>query len=175
MATKKFVCSLNSESLRNISRQLRNYKNDLETRTYLFAQELAKMGQDVAKAYIVSYDATFTTELYNSINVYETKHTQTEFVFVLQADSDHAIFVEFGTGQRGSENPYPYEMPVNWQYNSGRTIIQLANGEYGWFYPIDENRTQWRFTQGMPSRPFMHDTSVILHENIIKIARKVFA
>ena len=91
------------------------------------------------------------------------------------ADSHHAAFVEFGTGQFGLESAYPYPFPegVDWQYNTGETIFEISPGQYGWFYPGDDGR--WYFTQGMPSRPFMYETSLELMNLVVTTAKEVFA
>jgi hypothetical protein len=83
------------------------------------------------------------------------------------------MFVEFGTGQIGQEAPYPYELPdgVSWEYNTGKTIFEVSPGQYGWFYKRDG---QWYFTQGMPSRPFMYETSLDLYRIVEKTAKEVF-
>ena len=90
------------------------------------------------------------------------------------AGTDHAAFVEFGTGIVGKQSPYPYQLPegVDWQYASGKTIRQLADGRYGWFYPADDGK--WYFTEGMPSRPFMYMTAIELCDIVSQTAKVVF-
>ena len=74
----------------------------------------------------------------------------------------------------GNRSPYPGEWPdgVSWEYASGKTIRQLADGRYGWFYEDDGG--QWWFTEGMPSRPFMYYTSIQLRDIVVKTAKEVF-
>ena len=45
------------------------------------------------------------------------------------------------------------------------------HGEKGWFYFRDG---EWHWTKGMPSRPFMYETSIELAEKIVEVAKEVF-
>ena len=67
--------------------------------------------------------------------------------------------------------PYPFPEGVEWNYNTGKTIFEIENGQYGWFYPAEDGT--WRFTQGMPSRPFMYETAVELMTEIAKTEKEV--
>ena len=115
----------------------------------------------------------FTGELLNSIHTMKGNGDKNTVIFFVVADSKHSAYVEFGTGQLGLEGSYPYPFPdgVEWNYNTGKTIFEIAPGQYGWFYPRDG---KWYFTQGMPSRPFMYETSLELMKEIPRIAKKVF-
>ena len=68
--------------------------------------------------------------------------------------------------------PYPFPEGVDWEYSTGKTIVEVSPGQYGWFYPGDDGK--WYFTQGMPSRPFMYETSLELMNLVVKTAREVF-
>lgn len=75
--------------------------------------------------------------------------------------SDHALYVEFGTGIRGIESPHPDESwldEVGWDYNSmtSEHIYLMSDGEPGWFYPSDDGR--WVPTHGQLSRHYFYDT-----------------
>lgn len=89
----------------------------------------------------------------------------------------YCAFIEFGTGVmgEGSKHPSPeYLAIMNWAYNEGITIFTTKEGKIGWYYPLDEARTQWRFTQGMPSRPFLFETAVYLKKEAPNIAKELF-
>ena len=61
---------------------------------------------------------------------------------------------------------------VSWQYASGKTIHQISDGRYGWFYQDDN--VDWWFTEGMPSRPFMYLTANELRQIVTQTAKEVF-
>lgn len=173
MAKKVFKATLSPSGIKALQEQLRDYQKSLEGKCQRFVRELADRGVQIAKANVTRLDAIFTGELLNSIHSQKGGGDKNTAVFFIVADSRHAAFVEFGTGQLGQEGSYPYPFPegVAWDYNSGETIIEIIPGQYGWFYPRDG---KWYFTQGMPSRPFMYETSMELIREIPKIAKEVF-
>ena len=149
-------------------------KNVLQQKLRLFVERLAQEGVKIAKANITTFDAIFTGELLNSIHEESGVSTKDTAIFYVVADSEHAVWVEWGTGQLGSEAPYPYPFPegVEWNYNTGKTIFEISPGQYGWFYPMPDGT--WRFTQGMPARPFMYETAIDLRQRMVQIAKEVF-
>ena len=66
----------------------------------------------------------------------------------LVASSDHADYVEFGTGIRGAESPHP--KPNGWSYDVNE------HGDDGWVYKGKDGKFHW--TAGTRSRPFMYET-----------------
>lgn len=175
MAKRVFKTDLSAKGLENLKKELLNYKNNtLQQKIDLLAKMLAEKGVKIAQANISSLDAIFTGEIISSIHTRYGGGTKGTAIFYIVADSKHAAFVEFGTGQLGQEGPYPYTLPegVEWNYNTGKTIFEIDTGQYGWFYPGDDG--QWYFTQGMPSRPFLYETSMELLQSIVKTAKDVF-
>lgn len=174
MGVHKYKTVLSVKGIEQLKKELLNYKNvELRQKVNTLVRLLAEKGVLIAQANITSYDAIFTGELLSSISSKNGGGTNGTAIFYIVADSRHAVFVEFGTGQIGLEAPYPYPLPpgVDWEYNSGKTIFEISPGQYGWFYPKGD---KWYFTQGMPSRPFMYETAMELQELILKTAREVF-
>ena len=175
MAKKVFKADLSVKGIENLKKALLNYKdNTLQQKLNIFAKTLSEKGVVIAKANIAGLDAIFTGELISSIHTSYGGSTKGTAVFYIVADSKHAAFVEFGTGQLGQEAPYPYPLPegVEWNYNTGKTIFEIEPGQYGWFYHGDDGK--WYFTQGMPSRPFMYETSIELMQLVVRTAKEVF-
>lgn len=166
---KKIVVNLNHNSIQNAIKEIKQYEDSLDRKCEILAQRLSELGVSIAKTNVAAYDAIFTRELYQSIHNEKVGSN----IFLVIADSTHAKFVEFGTGIIGKKNSYPYPFPddVDWEYASGKTIRHLANGKYGWFYLLDG---KWHFTEGMPARPFMFETSLELQKKIYEIAKEVF-
>lgn len=176
MARRKFTAELSVKGIERLKKELLNYKdNILQHRVDLLAKRLAEKGVDIAQINIADMDAFFTGELISSIHTRYGGGQKGTAIFFIVADSRHAAYVEFGTGQLGLEGGYPYPFPegVDWNYNTGKTIFEISPGQYGWFYPGDDGR--WYFTQGMPSRPFMYETSIELMSLIVSTAQEVFA
>jgi len=164
---------LSPSSIQRLKQDLTAYRNDLPNKANLLAQRLADKGVKIAKTQIAELNAVFTGELLSSVHTEHLHSGQSLAVFAVVVSSSHALFVEFGTGQRGEEEPYPYPFPpgVDWEYNSGPTIFELKPGQYGWFYPRDG---QWYFTQGMPARPYMYETFLELKLLVEQTAKEVF-
>ena len=70
----------------------------------------------------------------------------------------YAMFVEFGTGIIGKENPHPLKDKVGYEYDANH------HGHRGWWYPAPWGTNQaddgamLAWTEGMPARPFMYNT-----------------
>lgn len=174
MAKKRLKADLSISGIRKLQEEIEKYQNSLEYKARLLAENLADMGVEIARVKISSLDAIFTGELIQSIHTEYKSSIRGGAVFCVVADSDHAVFVEFGTGIVGQQSPYPYPFPkgVSWEYASGKTIRQLSDGRYGWFYKGDNG--QWYFTEGMESRPFMYETSLELEKKVVSVAKRVF-
>lgn len=175
MAKKILKADLSISSIRKLQKDLIRYQEYLTNKTAQLAKRLSELGVDIAQVQIADLDAIFTGELIQSLHSEYKGSTPYGAIFAVVADSSHAVFVEFGTGQRGEDKPYPYPLPegVSWDYNVGKTIRQNATtGRYYWFYPGQDGK--WHYTEGMPSRPFLHNTSMELIREVPKIAKEVF-
>ncbi len=172
MAKYTFESDLSVKRIENLQKELLNYKNNiLQRKLQMLVDTLAEKGVEIAKAKIKSYNAVFTSELINSIHSENGGTQDGTAIFFIVADSKHAMFVEYGTGQMGQEMPYPGNLPSGWNYNEGETIFEVSPGQYGWIYYRDG---KFYFTQGMPSRPFMYETSLELYRIVEKTAKEVF-
>lgn len=132
-------------------RMLERYQKTFQTRVELFMKKLTDYGVEKATEEVLTMDAVFTGELVNSIHSTEIENNAERVIFAVEADSEHAIFVEMGTGIIGATTPYPGKLPAI--YAQGKTIRKTADGRYGWYYLGGDGK--WYFTEGMPSRPFM--------------------
>ena len=175
MAKHKITLNpLSQNSIQNAIKALQSYQDSLTYKCQLLAEKLAEKGVEIARVEISDLDAVFTSELLQSVHSEYKGSVKGGGVWAVVTDSEHATFVEFGTGIIGKANPYKGTLPegVDWQYASGKTIRQLADGRYGWFYQGKDGN--WYFTEGMPSRPFMYNTANELKSIIVSTAREVF-
>ena len=170
---KKIFVDLNQEnSIRNAIEKLKRYKKKVETNTRLLVQRLTDEGANIARIKIVNMGAYATGELLSGVDGYFSPSLNAGFVRVT---SDHVAFVEFGTGVVGRANPHKngeYLSKAAWSYASGAKIFTTKNGKIGWIYPTDDGG--FRFTEGMPSRPFMYETAVELQSKFKQTAKEVF-
>lgn len=171
---KKITITLSQKSVRDAISQIKAYQNDLTYKCQILTEKLAEKGVEIARLQLADLDAIFTTELISSVHAEYKGSTKGGGIWAVVAGTDHAMFVEFGTGIVGKRSPYPGKLPegIDWQYASGQTIRQLADGRYGWFYQDDNG--EWWFTEGMPSRPFIYYTAQELEKIVVETAKEVF-
>lgn len=173
---KKIELNLfSNKSIQNAIKALRDYENSLTYKCQLLAEKLAEKGVEAARMHVTGLDAIFTGDLMRSIHAEYIGNDNGSEIWAVIADDESAAFVEFGTlGSLGGKEEYPYPLPddVQWNYGSGSNIIQLANGQYGWFYKGNDGKVYW--CNGMDSRPFMYLTGIDLKKDVVKVAREVF-
>ena len=174
MGTHTIHMDLSVKSVRNAIKELKKYESDLTYKCQLLAEKLAEKGVEIARVQLADLDAVFKGELISSIHAEYKTSKDGGGVWAVVAGTDHALMVEYGTGYEGKRNPYKGKLPdgVTWEYATGKTIHQLSDGRYGWFYPADNGK--WYFTEGMPSRPYMYNTANELKEILVETAREVF-
>ena len=142
--------------------ELEKYEKQVQKNIEDFLKKLLEEGVDIAKAQIIQLNAVETGEVRDSLKYTLYKEGSHGIIFT---DNSHACYVEFGTGVRGAEGSHP---TIPWTYDIN------GHGEDGWYY-FDEKQGRIRYTQGMPSRPFMYNTARELEEKVIDIAREVFS
>lgn len=167
-----FVSKITASDLRKLQRDIDNYKNSLTYKCQIFVQRLAEIGVEIARIQIMELDAVFNSELLQSIHSENGGAVKNGAVYFVVADSEHAIFVEIGTGIIGAQHPYPGNLPEYTKYAQGKTIHHTKDGKYGWFY--QDANGDWYFTEGMPSRPFMYNTTLELLARVPVIAKEIF-
>lgn len=170
--SKTIQVRLDPKSIEAAIKEIQKYRDEVETKAKLLVERLAKMGAEIARIKIVEMGAYYSGELYAGVDGYFDYATNTGYVKVA---SDHAAFVEFGTGIKGYIDPHKngeYLSKASWDYGSGKTIFNTADGRVGWYFPLGDGT--WRFTEGMPSRPFMYETSLLLQREYQRIAKEVF-
>lgn len=177
MGKKTFTAELSVKGIENLKKELLKYQKGLDYKCKWIAETLAERGVEIAVMQVFGLDAIFTGELIDSIHTqYEGKTLDKGHSYAIVAGSEHAVFVEFGTGQRGIDEPYPYKLPegVTWNYATGKTIRKnIITGRYYWFYPGNDGL--WHYTEGMPARPFMYNTALELRQReIIEVIKQAF-
>lgn len=158
---KKITIQLSEESVKAAIKELRQYKKELSQKATLLVQRLVDAGVEIAKQEVLTLGAFDSGELASSLDGMMYTDGAHGIIFT---NCGHAAFVEFGTGVVGSGSPHPI-MP--WAYDVNQ------HGEKGWVY-YDEKQGRFRWTKGMPSRPYMYLTARQLEEKVVDIARDVF-
>ena len=162
---KTISFGLSAREVRNVKKQLKEYKEEFMLKVNKFAEALVLRGVEIAELNIAGFDAVFSSELLSSID-FEAGDVITDGSrWIIYTDCEWAKYVEFGTGVIGNENPHPDTSLGNWKYDANN------HGEAGWSYYKDG---EWHHTKGMPSRPFMYETGIELADVVIETAKEVF-
>lgn len=164
---------LDPKSIDKAIKELNKYKKEVENKTVTLVQRLTDLGANLVRVKIVEMGAYATGELLSGVDGYFSPTLNAGFIRVT---SDHVAFVEFGTGVVGQQNPHKsgeYLSLASWGYATGGKIFTTKDGRVGWIYPTDEGG--FRFTEGMPSRPFMYETALELERQYMQIAKEVFS
>lgn len=164
---KKFKTDLSYDGIGKLIDELTEYKKSLDDKCNEIVRRLEEMGVERAKA-LCPVD---TGEAKDSIVGYVDEG---EHIATIIAGS-HCIYIEFGTGVIGKGSPHPspeWLAFMKWAYGSGGTIFTTKSGKTGWYYPADDG--SWKFTEGMPSRPFMYETVQFLKKQSTRVAKEVF-
>lgn len=163
---------LDPKSIDKAIKAINKYKQEVEQKAVALAQRLTDLGADIVRMKIVEMGAYATGELLSGVDGYFSPTLNAGFIRVT---SDHAAFVEFGTGVVGQQNPHKngeYLSLASWGYATGSKIFTTKDGRVGWIYPTDDG--VFRFTEGMGSRPFMYETALELERQYAKVAKEVF-
>ena len=163
---------LDPNSIADAIKELNDYKAEIENKARQLVQRLVDLGANVARVKIVEMGAFYSGELLSGVGGYFSPLLNCGWVKVT---NDHAAFVEFGTGVVGQNSPHrngEYLSKASWAYATGRTIFTTKDGRVGWYYPTDNG--EYRFTEGMKSRPFLYETALQLQREFPRMAREVF-
>lgn len=92
---------------------------------------------------------------------------KTSMGYRIVQEGEAVLYVEFGTGTKGASSPHPMHGEMGMDvYNSGSTIFTTKDGRTGWYYPTDDTRKEWKFTEGQPARQQMYLTSLWLQQRL---------
>lgn len=166
MRKKVIKVRLDPNSIADAITELQMYKEELERRVELLVKTLTDRGAEIARAKVVDMDAVYSGDLLGSINSYLSATGAIPVGFI-RVNADYGMFVEFGTGIVGAENPnHPAHSAFDWEHDIH------GHGYSGWWYPGDDGQAHW--TKGQPSRPFMYETARQLEAEFPKIVQEVF-
>ncbi len=170
---KNIKVSLDPQGVAKAIEEIREYQKEVENKTRILVQRLMDLGAEIARIKIASFGALDAGDLLSSVDGYFSPLLNAGFVRVT---SDHAAFVEFGTGIVGQMNPHKngeYLSKASWGYATGSKIFTTKNGKVGWIYPTDDGG--FRFTEGMKARPFLYETALEIQKTFPQVAKEVFS
>lgn len=162
---KNIEMTLDLKSIDNAIKEVRKLQSDLKEAMRCLVEDLAEDGATIAKIQVSALHAVDTGALMASIG--HGAFDPATGTAIVYAGSYYACYVEFGTGIVGKNNPHPgldgsQDFAVMGADGSLYTGYDTnERGEAGWWYrPVGGTRFRW--TKGMPARPFMYNTYVQL-------------
>ena len=162
MSTRVISFGLNTKDINRALRDIEKYKQELIRKCNELIQQLTEYGAEFAKFEVLRLGAFDTGELADNIHGFFDPESRVGFV---RADCWYAIYVEYGTGVVGANNPHPDA--TGWIYDINH------HGDNGWVY-FNEREGKIMRTKGQPSSPFMYNTFRELQQKAREIASTVF-
>lgn len=159
---KSIDMDLSEKSINQAIREIKSFRDELKRKCWELVEALTMEGAEVAKMQVASMEAVYTGELEQSIKGMFFPSERCGFVI---AEAPYAIYVEYGTGIVGKNNPHP-EAEGKYDYDVHE------HGEDGWIYK-DNKDGSFRWTKGFISRPFMYNTLRWLEEAAPDRASKI--
>ena len=165
---KTIDIELSASSIEAAIRELESYANSFDAKVDLFMARLAEYGVQCARDNLWM-NGTIPTK---GIPISSSLRAQKEGDgWIVVTDSEHAAFVEFGTGFVG-QGTYSGELPPGYSYNT------MNSPEY---HDVD-NPDRWHFwvngveytTEGQEAQRFMGRAAVQMERKVVVIAREVF-
>lgn len=135
----------------------------LKAKNSEFVQRMTTMGAELTREEIIALDKVgWTGDLYDSVTSRYDAGSNTGYV---EVTSDHAKFVEYGTGVVGfGTHPDP---PMGLPQPNPH-----PNGE--WLYENPVGTGWWHRTSGQPAAPFFYNARNRLEDEKLRVAKEVF-
>lgn len=156
---KTIRIQLSDESIRNGIRELRQYKQWVETKETELRIRLAQLGATVASI-------QFSRAIYNGSKDVTVRVDATGSVAVIYAEGESVAFIEFGSGIK-----YGYGHPQAGEHGVGPGTYP-GKGHWdnpkGWWYGHGKH------SYGNPPAMAMYDAVQTMTEELTRIAREVF-
>lgn len=173
-----FETEFSVKGIQKLIKELQQYKNvTLHQKLNRYVSELANLGLKVAEAKIeesplgkyVTVSVDVSPNLFGTTAVIaaigESKEAEGYEPF------NTLLAIEFGAGIH--HNPKPNPQADNLGFGVGTFPGQIHAFQDGWFY-WDEKAGEWKYTHGVKATMPMHNASMEMIKEYVRIAREVF-
>lgn len=176
----RFKMELSTKSVDNLLKMLKMTEAKIRFVVSAALQQLADMG--VAHiGQLLTYYGLGDTELARTIELIKVNDNHYRIRATGKQTSIgvcQAVLIEFGTGVKGEQQPHQLAAEVGYKYDIN------AHGNDGWYYPSSEqDRNPKKYvtkegdiiawTKGMPSRPFMYNSTIFLESEVQDVLRQI--
>jgi len=172
---KTIRMTLNPADIDRAIKELESYSKSLSAKADAIANALTQMGYSVAASILSSH--AFDGDTLRSLTV----ESEGDGKYVLYAESEAILFVEFGVGARAGSNPLGAELGMGSGTYPGQTH---ANDPNGWWFPtndprlivrVGEDGQGWGHSFGYPARMPFAMADETMKQDILRVAKGVFA
>lgn len=154
---------LSEESFKRAAAEVRAYAESLDDKCAELSRRLAEIGVDAA----VSHVRRESGSLASSIR----SERSGERAYLVLADSEYAVYVEFGTGVVGSKTPYAGQLP-DWATGPGSRSTKTRE-DGSWIY-YDQVTGEFKSTFGQAPSAFMAAGAEAVRKAVVDTAKEVF-
>lgn len=172
MGKKVISCSLDTQSINDAIKELRQYKKD-------FLQKEKKLLEGLAMLGVKEASVRFTTAMYDGVNDVHVTLKKIANGYAIVAKGQAVAFIEFGTGvYHNPSEPYPNPRPEGivgigeYGQGKGKRKAWFYKGEAGSNGEVQKNGVVK--TRGNPAAMPMWYASEEMRNSILKLAREVF-
>ena len=166
---KEITIRMSTASINDAIKELRRMKEDFERKLDLFVRMLANDGVEIAKTTYAQSNHPLVADVILSID----KKSGDVIEATINITGQDVLFVEFGAGihynPTNPEHASKYGMGVGtYEPNKGHAF------EDGWWYYVDETKSEARYTHGTRATSPMLQASNNYRNNAILMALQLF-
>lgn len=165
---KKITFGLSVSEINNAVKELRQYRDEVNRKCQVFAEKLAGLGLQTARA--IMQEHIYSGETIGSLRI-ETDETGAVTKLRIVVESEAILFLEFGAGVKysGTVNPKAAEVGYEPGTYPGKGYW---DSETGWWYMGDDG--EWHHSYGIEAAMPMYKATVAMRQKIRSIAKEVF-
>jgi hypothetical protein len=166
--SKKISFGLSVSEINNAVKELRKYQSDINYKCQRFADRLADLGLQTAKAVLEKH--IYSGETVGSLRI-ETDESGAVTKLRIVVESEAILFLEFGAGIKysGTVNPKSSETGYGPGTYPGAGHWDDPNG---WWYLGDDG--EYHHSYGIEAAMPMYKATVAMRQQISSIAKEVF-
>lgn len=153
------TADLSVDGLTRLQEQILGYADRIEDACPAIAESVAQVADETARAAC----PVDTGSLSSSIAV----HSDGDGTAQVVAASEHAAFVEFGTG---IGSPSAHAKDAQAMGEGGYVVNGTGKGESGWAFPASDGT--WKWTHGQSGKGFMAAGAEEARSRVTEIARR---
>ena len=161
---KTINITLTEKSINAAIKELDAYKGSINRKVQELCRRLAEMGA-------VNMSLGYARAIYNGDKDVSVSVEPIANGYTIVASGESVLFVEFGAGAT-----YGYGHPQSARFGYGPGTYPNGKGHwnspYGWYLPKDKGGGH---TYGNPPAAVAYDTAKMLEQEVLRVAREVFA